>query len=637
MCGICGFWNFDAQRVELPALRRMMETLRHRGPDDEGYVLSDGSRLDAEAGNFGLGHKRLSILDLSPAGRQPMSDDTGQIWTVFNGEIYNFEEIAADLRKKGHRFQTRTDTEVILYAYREWGIECVSRFNGMFAIALWDRGAGKLYLIRDRLGVKPIYYYRKNGAFAFASELKPILAFPYFEKELDSDALLQYLVFQYVPHPKAIFRNTWKLAPGHVLTVSQDGSVEDRSYWDLGSAMARTDTLRYKSEQELLDELEELLIRSVRYRMISDVPLGAFLSGGIDSSLIVAIMQKLNREPVHTFSIGFVDSDFDEAPYAKGMARHLGTQHQELYVGPRQVSELLPRVTNYYDEPFADTVTIPTMLLSELARSEVTVALSGDGGDELFGGYTRYQTMGRAESLLRIPGALRAGGSILSRVPSRFIRNHSFWLRPLTNLEDFYLELMSTWNREALRELTGVSDVDLSESVFHKTFAGAGKRAAPEQAWLVDIKTYLVDCILTKLDRASMAVSLEAREPFLDYRLVEFAVALPMRWKIRNRTQKYILRKLLRRFLPLELFDRPKHGFNMPLSRWLREELREMSDTYLDANFLAKQGIFDPRTVRRVVSEHFAGTHDHYSKLYSLTIFQQWHHQYMQSRIPAYA
>lgn len=637
MCGICGFWNFDGQRVELPALRRMMETLRHRGPDDEGHVLSDGSRLDVEAGNFGLGHKRLSILDLSPAGRQPMSDDTGQIWTVFNGEIYNFEEIAADLRKKGHRFHSRTDTEVILYAYREWGIECVSRFNGMFAIALWDRSAGKLYLIRDRLGVKPIYYYRKDGAFVFASELKPILAFPYFEKELDSDALLQYLVFQYVPYPKAIFRNTWKLAPGHVLTVSQDGSVEDRTYWDLGSAMARTDTLRYKSEQELLDELEELLTSSVRYRLISDVPLGAFLSGGIDSSLIVAIMQKLNREPVRTFSIGFEDSDFDEAPYAKAVARHLGTQHQELYVGPRQVSELLPRVTNYYDEPFADTVTIPTMLLSELARSEVTVSLSGDGGDELFGGYTRYQTMARAESYLRIPAALRAGGSILSRMPSHFIRNHSFWLRPWTNLEDLYLELMSTWNREALRELTGVSDVDLSESVFHRTFAGAGKRAASEQAWLVDIKTYLVDCILTKLDRASMAVSLEAREPLLDYQLVEFALALPASWKFRNGTQKYILKRLLRKFLPGKLFDRPKQGFNMPLARWLRQELRELAETYLDASYVAQQGLFDVEVVKRIVQEHLTGVQDHYPRLYSLIVFQLWHHQYMQSRIPAYA
>ncbi len=631
MCGICGFWNLDGRKLSLADLVCMTRTLRHRGPDDEGQFLWDGVQPDAREGSFGLGHTRLAIIDVSTSGHQPMSDEAGEIWTVFNGEIYNFQEIAEELRSRGHRFHTRTDTEVVLHAYREWGIDCVKRFNGMFAIALWDRGARKLYLIRDRLGVKPIYYYRKNGAFAFSSELKAILAFPYFEKELDSDALLQYLVFQYVPYPKAIFRNTWKLAPGHVLTVSQDGSVEDRAYWELGSAMARADTLRYKSEQELLDELEELLARSVRYRMISDVPLGAFLSGGIDSSLIVALMQKFSAAPVRTFSIGFEDPEFDEAPYAKAVARHLGTQHQELYVGPRQVRELLPRTAEYYDEPFADTSTIPTMLLSELARSEVTVSLSGDGGDELFGGYTRYKTMARAETFLRVPYALRAAGTLLGRIPSAFLRNHSFWLQPRRDLEGYYLDLMSTWPRETLAQLMGISGVDLSNSVFHRTFREAGGRSAPQQASLVDIKTYLVDCILTKLDRASMAVSLEARDPLLDYELVEFAVALPSRWKLQNGTQKYLLKKLLAKYVPPPLFHRPKHGFNMPLSRWLRGELRELAKTYLGEPYLAKQGIFDGGTVRRVVSEHLAGAHDHYPKLYSLLVFQQWHSKYMQS------
>jgi asparagine synthase (glutamine-hydrolysing) len=631
MCGICGFWNFDGRRVESKDLRRMMETLRHRGPDDEGQLLWDGTRLGATTGKLGLGHKRLSILDLSPSGRQPMSDDAEQIWTVFNGEIYNFQEIATELCTKGCRFRTRTDTEVILYAYREWGIEGISRFNGMFAIALWDRRVGKLHLIRDRLGVKPLYYYRKNGVFAFASELKALLAFPYFEKQLDFDALLQYLIFQYVPGPKSIFRDTWKLMPGHVLSLSNDGQLEDRSYWDLNSALAKRDILRNRNQEEILEELDELLTRSVRYRMISDVPLGAFLSGGIDSSLIVAIMQKLNRKPVRTFSIGFEDASFNEAPYAKTISAHLGTQHQELYVGPRQVSELLPRIVDFYDEPFADTSTIPTMLLSELARSEVTVSLSGDGGDELFGGYTRYKTMARAESFSRVPYALRATASLLARIPSAFLRRHSFWLLPRRDLEDYYLDLMSTWPRETLTQLMGISDVDLSDSVFHRTFREADGRSGPEQASLVDIKTYLVDCILTKLDRASMAVSLEARDPLLDYELVEFAVALPSRWKLQNGTQKYLLKKLLAKYVPPPLFHRPKHGFNMPLSRWLRGELREMAETYLSEAHLAKQGIFEVGAVRRVVSEHFAGTDDHYPKLYSLLIFQQWHSKYMQS------
>jgi len=566
-----------------------------------------------------------------------MSDESGEIWTVFNGEIYNFREIAEELRSLGHKFHTRTDTEVILAAYRQWGLACVQRFNGMFAIALWDCGARKLHLIRDRLGVKPLYYYRKNGGFAFASELKAILAFPGFEKELDFDALLQYLIFQYVPCPKAIFRNTWKLLPGHALTVSQDGSMKDWAYWELGSAKDGADTPRYKGEQELLDELEELLTRSVRYRMISDVPLGAFLSGGIDSSLVVALMRKLSAAPVRTFSIGFEDPEFDEAPYAKAVANHLGALHQELYVGPRQVRELLPRIVDFYDEPFADTSAIPTMLLSGLARRQVTVSLSGDGGDELFGGYTRYQTMARAEAFFSIPAVLRAGGTILKRIPSRFIQDHSFWLREHGNLEGVYTDLMSTWSRERLRDLLGVSDIDLSETVFHESFAIAGSRSAPEQAAFADLKTYLPECILTKLDRASMSVSLEAREPLLDYKLVEFALRLPTRWKMRKGTQKYLLKRLLRKFLPEKLFERPKHGFNVPLTRWLREELREMVETYLGDSYLAQQGLFDSRLVRRMVQEHGSGEQNHYPELHSLIIFQLWYRQYMESRIAAYA
>ena len=615
----------------------MTATLRHRGPDDQGHVLWDGARLDAAAGNFGLGHQRLSILDLSPAGRQPMSDESGELWVVFNGEIYNFEELAAELRHKGHRFRSRTDTEVILYAYREWGLDCVSHFNGMFAIALRDlRGGGKLHLIRDRLGVKPLYYYRKQGAFAFASELKALLAFPSLERELDRNALLQYLIFQYIPGPKSIFQDTWKLMPGHVLTLSENGQMEEHVYWDVSSALPTVDALGERKEEDILEALGELLTRSVRYRMISDVPVGAFLSGGIDSSLIVAIMQRLSREPVRTFAIGFKDPEIDQAPYARAVAKYLGTQHQELYVGADQVREMLLRVSEYYDEPFADTVTIPTMLLSELARSEVTVSLSGDGGDELFGGYTRYLTMARVQSVLRVPYALRAAGKMLTWIPCYLIRDRSFWLQPRNDLEDYYLHLMSTWSRDALLRLTGSSHVDLSETVFHRTFAEESTRGAVEQAALVDIKTYLVDCILTKLDRASMSVSLEAREPFLDYKLVEFAVSLPLGWKIRNGKQKYILKRLLRNYLPEALFDRPKQGFNMPLAQWLREDLRELTQTYLDTDCISSQGLFDPQTVQRLVHEHFTGTHDHAPRLYSLIMFQLWHHNYALSQIPAF-
>jgi asparagine synthase (glutamine-hydrolysing) len=629
MCGICGFWNLDGRSVDLGGLQRMTETLRHRGPDDEGYLISDGDRLNVETGCFGFGHTRLSIIDLSAAGRQPMSDASADLWIVFNGEMYNFQEVSAELSSRGYKFRTRTDTEVILHAYREWGIDGIRRFNGMFALALWDRRTNQLHLVRDRLGVKPLYYYRRNGSFAFSSELKALLAFPYFRKELDFDALLQYFIFQYVPHPKSIFKNTWKLAPGHILTVHNDGRLEDRSYWNLSAAIARAAEAPVKSEEECLEELDGLLTQSVRYRLISDVPLGAFLSGGVDSSLIVAIMQKLSSQPVKTFSIGFDDPQQNEAPDAKGVANHLSTQHQELYLGPRQVSDLLPQMADFYDEPFADTVTLPTMLLAKLARSQVTVSLSGDGGDELFGGYTRYNTIARLDSLYRVPYALRAAAGVLNRIPVKPIQDHSFWLQPRKGIEDAYLDLMSTWNRNALCALTGVSDVDLSESVFHQTFAENGSRPAAELAPLVDIKTYLVDCILTKLDRASMSVGLEAREPLLDYRLVEFAVGLPTRWKMHNGTQKHLLRKLLTKYLPQPLFERPKQGFNMPLWRWLRAEMKDLTEMHLNDAYLRKQGMFDPSVVRQTIEEHVTGVRDHHPKLYSLIVFQLWYSKYM--------
>jgi asparagine synthase (glutamine-hydrolysing) len=634
MCGICGFWNLDGRKAGSRDLLAMTRTLRHRGPDDEGQLLWDGRQADARVGYLGLGHTRLSIQDLSPLGHQPMTDEAGEIWVVFNGEVYNFQEIAEELRGQGHRFRSRADTEVILAAYRQWGLDCVQRFNGMFAIALWDRRVEKLHLIRDRLGVKPLYYYRKNGSFAFASELKALLAYPFFEKELDSQAMVEYLIFQYVPYPRAIFKNTWKLAPGHTLTVSADGGVEDRVYWSANGAFETRVGAKEKSESELLEELEPLLLRSVRYRMISDVPLGAFLSGGIDSSLVVALMQKLSSKPVRTFSIGFADPEFDEAPYAKAVARHLGTEHRELYVGPREVRETLPRLPEFYDEPFADTSAIPTMLLSALARSEVTVSLSGDGGDELFGGYTRYQTMVRAQRFLRIPAGLRASGKILRRIPSCFLQGHSFWLREHESTEDVYTDLMSTWDRESLRRLLGASEIDLSETVFHESFAAAKDRGAPEQAAFADLKTYLPECILTKLDRASMSVSLEAREPLLDCNLVAFALSLPFHWKIRNGSQKYILKRLLGRYLPQTLYERPKCGFNMPVSKWLRNDLRDLAETYLDGSRLNQQGLFDPVVVRRVLQKHLSGTDEHYPKLYALMNFQFWYENFFRTAAP---
>ncbi|HED04842.1 MAG TPA: asparagine synthase (glutamine-hydrolyzing), partial [Candidatus Fraserbacteria bacterium] len=546
MCGIAGFLQQNNNTVGLEALRRMGRSLKHRGPDDEGLFIVDARRdhqgdFMQSQGTVGLAQQRLSILDLSPKGHQPMSDQARETWVNFNGEIYNFWEIRRELEDLGYCFQSRSDTEVIVYAYRQWGIACLERFNGMFALSIWDGRRKKLYLARDRLGIKPLYYYYQEGNFAFGSELKALREYPYFEAEIDLESLYDYLQFQYVPTPRAIYRNTYKLTPGHYLALDLAGGLEERCYWDpIERFRSLSGAGQQLSEAEALAQLEELLQSSVRYRMISDVPLGVLLSGGIDSSTVAALMQRLSDRPIQTFSIGFSEASYNEAHHAQAIARHLGTEHHELYVSPREAQSVIPQLPLFYDEPFADSSAIPTYLVAKLARGQVKVALSGDGGDELFCGYTRYDWMRRFAGLGRVPRPLRQGlAGALGVLPPKLVEQAYRLVRPITpeklrvsnvaekfakfrgvlgsrELIELYPITVGIWNRPELEALLPGRDGPDEQLAFYRAFRAVPQAELMSKLMLVDLVTYLVDDILTKVDRASMAVSLEARVPLLD-------------------------------------------------------------------------------------------------------------------------
>jgi asparagine synthase (glutamine-hydrolysing) len=637
MCGFTGFYRLEKQgpmaRVE--SLREMNETMKHRGPDDVGWY---------HEGEIGLAHRRLSILDLSVRARQPMSDREKRFWIAYNGEIYNFEEIKRDL--PGHSFDTTSDTEVILAAFREWGIDCLHRFIGMFAFALYDSLEKKLFLARDRLGVKPLYYYCHRGHLAFASELKALVKYPYFEKALDFQSLYQYLVFQYIPEPRTIYEHTYKLPPGTYL-VAHDGIMEEKIYWDINKPR---ESLKI-SESDYLERLEELLTDSIRLRQISDVPLGAFLSGGIDSSTIVAFMAAQHKTNVKTFSIGFREQFYDEAPYARKVADYLGTEHHELYVTPKDAYDVIPLLPLLYDEPFSDSSAIPTYLVSKMAREHVTVCLSGDGGDELFFGYNRYMMMKKMAFGTRLP-LRRELISHLSFLPDPFwglvgslgqaLLFRSMKTKKITpsrvrealssmglDAIDLYLGLVKIWSRDEAKKLLGGNDYSLEGTPFFTINEKLERMKEPERFSFIDMKTYLPGDILTKVDRASMAVGLEARVPFLDHRIVEFACSLPFRHKYKNKESKYLLKRLLYKRIPRELFQRPKQGFGIPISHWLSHDLKYLMDDYLDAGRIRKEGIFDHEFVETTVRRHCSGQEDNGYRLYNLLMFQMWKERWM--------
>lgn len=631
MCGIAGLWDPQRSQAE-PELRtwveRMVDALRHRGPDDSGVWVSPTVGL-------GLGHSRLSVIDLSVAGHQPMESACGRFVLVYNGEIYNYLDLRRNLEAQGHRFLGHSDTKVLLGAIAQWGVEqALERLVGMFAFALWDVPRQRLLLVRDRLGKKPLYYGWWAGRFVFASELKALARLPGFSPDIDRGALALFLQHNYVPGPWSIYREIYKLPPGTLLELK--GAAErpaPRAYWSLEQAVLRgmEDPFR-GTVDEAAEELHSLLADAVQRRMIADVPLGAFLSGGIDSSLVVGLMQAHSSRPVRTFTIGFEEREYDEAPYAAAVARYLGTDHTEQYVRPREAWEVIPRLPEIYDEPFGDSSAVPTFLVSELARRQVTVVLSGDGGDELFGGYQRYLHIGRLwRALERVPLAVRkaagralawgAGGlpgALRSRVAGRAQR------LGIATPGEMYVGHNIHWP-DAHRLVLGA---ERREALAAQPQRWPNRRHYLEQWMYADTVSYLPDDILVKLDRASMAVALEARTPLLDHRVVEFAWRLPLEWKIRGATGKWLLRRVLPRHVPRELFERPKAGFGVPIDHWLRGPLRDWAEALLDEHRLRQQAFFDPAPIRQKWEEHLSGRTAWHYHLWDVLMFQAWYERW---------
>ena len=619
MCGICGVIHFDGLPVEQANLARMVETIRHRGPDDSG-VWADS--------NVGLGNTRLAIIDLSPAGHQPLSNETGDVWIAFNGEIYNFPPIRDDLLKRGHVFRSRTDTETIVHLFEERGIECLQALRGMFALAIWDGRKRELWLARDRLGKKPLYYFHDGSRLIFGSEIKCILAYPNVPRILDRSVLPLYLTYGYVPAPQTIFAGIRALRPGCWLKVAEE-KVEERQYW---SAPAPASALpREAGEGEWIEALLEQLREAVRLRLISDVPLGAFLSGGLDSSAVVALMAEAASGPVKTFAIGFSgEPSYDETAHARVVAQHLGTDHHEFIVEPGTV-DLIPKLVWHFDQPFGDSSAIPTYLVSKLAREHVTVALNGDGGDELFAGYDRFRAARLAGQYQRLPEwAHRGVVEVARRWPQgtgyRDLgrRTLRFVTRARLPLPQQYLGWVGIMSPELVDGLTVDSGGEQATAHFQNYFPQLNGGDPVPTLLGVNLISYLPDDLLIKADRMSMAASLEARSPFLDHVLVEWAAAMPASLKLRGRVSKYILKRAFESRLPREIIYRRKHGFGVPIGKWFRTTLRDyLTDTLLSAR-AKERGLLRPEAVQGLMSEHLSGDRDHGHALWTVLMLEAW-------------
>lgn len=649
MCGFAGFFGHGTLPVAewASTLQRMGQTLYHRGPDDSG-VWSDYSP------GVGLVHRRLAILDLSSAGHQPMVSASGRYVVAFNGEIFNHLALRKELEATvcPPVWRGRSDTETLAAAFEVWGIEsALERCVGMFAIALWDRAERCLCLMRDRMGEKPLYYGWGGATIVFGSELKALIAYPGWKAEIDRDALTLLFRHNCIPAPYSIYKNIWKLLPGTCVTISQDDVLQHRlpvpkKYWAIQDVGKQGRETPFRgSDGEALEELERLVTDAVSLQQIADVPLGAFLSGGVDSSLVVALMQAKNSRPIHTFTVGFSEAGYSEAGYARAVAEHLGTKHTEFYVEPNEAREVIPKLPTIYDEPFSDSSQIPTFLISQKAREHVTVSLSGDGGDELFGGYNRY-FLGRnlRQTIFRIPigvrqALARVGMSLSPNVLEAILESTGRWI-PQFNVQqpsekaykaiealssdcdtDFYRRLVSHWDSPSSLVIGGnepptVLDQLLSSREVEPSF----------EQWMMatDMQTYLPDDILAKTDRAAMAVSLETRVPLLDHRLVEFSLSLPLHMKIRDGQGKWLLRQMLYKYVPKALIERPKMGFGVPIDSWLRGPLREWAETLLDEARLRREGFLNPGPIRQKWAEHLAGKRNWQYCLWDVLMFQAW-------------
>jgi len=650
MCGICGIgtpfreaaaqWpagsdasgfapGADAGRREL--ISTMCRTLIHRGPDDEGIFTAPG---------VGLGVRRLSIIDLV-TGHQPISNEDGSVWVAFNGEIYNFPQVKEELEGLGHRFRSRTDTETVAHAYEEWGEAFVDRFRGMFVFALWDGRRRRLLLVRDRIGVKPLYYtLLGDRTIVFGSELKAVIAHPGVRREIDFRALDLFLTVEYVPAPLSIFKDIHKLEAGRILTY-QDGAVEIKPYWDLEprpDLIAKPDS---RNVGEVEDRLYGLLKESVKLRLLSDVPLGAFLSGGIDSSAIVALMRELGADPLKTFSIGFEDQTYNELEHARRIARKFETEHEEFIIKP-QALELTEKLIRHLDEPFGDSSVFPTYLISKMARQRVTVILSGDGGDEVFAGYEHYRAQRLARNPLVAAGARLLSPFIRAFPPSE--KKKGGWNKLQRFAQGFdhgqadrhfrWMMFLSRADKERLysasfkERLGGIEDLWRVEPF--RNHIEKAKSFDPVNGELyLDFKTYLTDAMMVKADRMSMAASLEAREPLLDHRLVEFAFGLGGDWKLRGGKSKWIFKKTMETLLPPENVYRPKEGFSIPIKHWLRSELREMMLDHLSEKRVREAGLFNAGTVGSMIQAHLAGRRNFSHQLWALLVFEIWKENYL--------
>lgn len=643
MCGIVGYWS-SRGLAEPSLIEAMALQLRHRGPDDSGIWLD-------EAGEVGLGHRRLAIVDLSPAGRQPMVSHCQRYVLVYNGEIYNHAELRAQLETEHRRCRWRghSDTETLLEAISAWGVETtLRRVVGMFAFAVWDRQERQLTLARDRMGEKPLYYGYQGGTFLFASELKALAVHPHFERRINPVALAVYLQLGYILAPLSIYEGIHKLPPGTLLTL-RESDVRQRvlpspqPYWSLMDAQSEPP----RDDREAVEQLDHLLRQSIRGQMVADVPVGAFLSGGIDSSTVVALMQAESSTPVRTFTVGFHEASYNEAPYARAVAAHLGTQHAELYLSPEEAREAIPLMPVIYDEPFADPSQLPTFLVARFARQAVTVCLSGDGGDELFAGYPRYaftvSLVKRLQRYAQMPNWLRGATvrllesvpvPILNRLtPARYRRQlgggrlSSHHRRRLVRLLRMQAYTVPDVYRFLVTE--GVSSCELLCSDLRVDLMKMMPTPTVSDPYCamsgIDLQTYLPDDILVKVDRATMAVSLEARVPLLDHRIVEYAWHLPSHFKVRGGTSKWILRQVLYRYVPPALVERPKSGFGVPLHEWLRSSLREWAHDLLSEESLRRSGLLNPAPIRRRWQEHLADVHNWEFLLWSLLMFQGWY------------
>ncbi|HNO98864.1 MAG TPA: asparagine synthase (glutamine-hydrolyzing) [Ferruginibacter sp.] len=633
MCGISGFADFTKQTGNT-VLEKMNRIMAHRGPDGEGYAI-----YQPAGATVGFGHLRLSIIDLSEGGKQPKTFQ--HLHITFNGEVYNYAEIKNELEQKGHTFDSHSDTEVILHAYAEWGAAALQRFIGMYAFVIFDEKKQKLFACRDRAGVKPFFYYWKNGLFLFGSELKALMQHPGFVKEIDINAAAAFMQYGYIPTPHCIFQHTHKLKPGHYLELDlSNQSVQTTRYWNVYDAYNKP--ILAISLPEAITETERILSKAFQYRMVSDVPVGVFLSGGYDSACVTALLQKNSTEKIKTFTIGVPDAGLNEAPYAKETADRLGTDHTEYYCTEKEALEIVPTLPFFYDEPFADSSAIPTSLVSRIAREKVTVALSADAGDEIFAGYNRYDYMLKyGKRLKQIPGVMRkSAAAIMDMVPassipllnkrylfhSRYEKVKTFLKNP--SEKNILKNITQHMSEDSIASLFR-SPVQVLPSAFDSDELKQENYSMLSYMMSIDYQTYLLDDILQKVDRATMSVSLEGREPFLDQHIIEWAAQLPTHFKYNNGNKKFILKEIVHKYLPQEMMDRPKMGFGIPIAAWLQKDLKPFVDQYLDPLFIERQGIFSNGEVQRIRKAFYNGKTERAEKIWFLLMFQMWYDRWM--------